>query len=197
MKVKQILIFSAAILCVLRQASAVEFYEYPDPEDSVVVIYPDGADDTAFWPESNLIQGPGVGFEEDEPHDKIGSGAAANWVTQADAGFPADYVEDVGMPIIELDLGADVLLDEISTWGYENGNTNGMREFSLRFATDAEGKTEFGASIDYNPTFLVEDFFDFEAHERRSFEFDQSVTARYVELTVTDNYFDDPGDGSG
>jgi hypothetical protein len=173
----------------------VEFYEFPGPE-SVVVFYPDDIGGP-FFAEENLIQGPGVGFDEEEPHDKIGAGELSDWVTTADCGFPADYIECVGKPVIQLDLGQDVLLDEISTWGYADSNTNGMREFELRFATEAEGTDGFGTSITYNPTFIVEDFFEFLAAERRSFEFSQPVTARYVEMTVTDNYFDDPGDGSG
>lgn len=188
----QLLIVASIAFTAIGQSHADTFY----PIDGVTVTYPDDIGG-AFWPESNLIQGPGVGFQEDEPHDKIGGGAAANWVTTADAGFPADYIEDVGMPVIELDLGQDRALSEISTWGYEDGNTNGMREFSLRFATGAEGPAGYGSSINYNPTFLVDDFFDFDAVERRSFDFSEQVSARYVELTVTDNYFDDPGDGTG
>ena len=32
-----------------------------------------------LWPVSNLIQGPGVGFDAAEPHDKTSSDAAGNW----------------------------------------------------------------------------------------------------------------------
>ncbi|MDG2383075.1 MAG: PEP-CTERM sorting domain-containing protein [Pirellulaceae bacterium] len=186
------------VLCAFctSQAFADEFYEFPDEFESVEVFYPDDIGGE-YWPASNLIQGPGYGFEEEEPYDKIGSGAEGNWVTTADCGYPADYIDCVGMPVIQLDLGADVLLDEISTWGYEDGNTNGTREFELLFATSAEGTGGFGSGITYNPSFLVEEFDEFLAIERRSFEFDQQVTARYVQMTVTDNYFDDPGDGSG
>ncbi|MCA9214221.1 MAG: hypothetical protein KDB27_14215 [Planctomycetales bacterium] len=172
-------------------AMAVDFY----PISSVEVTYPEGSG--AFWPESNLIQGPGVGFDEEEPHDKLGGGADHNWVTNADAGFPADYIEDVGMPVIVLDLGADRALNEISMWGYEDTNTNGWREFELRFASAADGAAGFGNTISYNPTFITEDFFEYLAIERQSFPFTETVNARYVELTLTDNYFDDPGDGSG
>ena len=53
-------IFCLAIMLV-AQASAEEFY----PISSV-------ASSTAndLWPASNLIQGPGVGFDANEPHDK-------------------------------------------------------------------------------------------------------------------------------
>lgn len=199
MRILLLLIATMAVVGVVREASADLFYEYPDPVDSIEFIYPGNSGPYDAWPfaEENLTQGPGVGFDELEPHDKIGGGANSDWVTLADAGYPADYVEEVGMPVIRLDLGEDVVLDEISTWGYSDTNTNGMREFSLRFATDSEGPEGYGTSIGYNPSFIVEDFFEYMAIERRSFEFDQPVVARYVELTVLDNYFDDPGDGSG
>ena len=167
MRIQLLLIATLVVAGSVRQTSAVEFYEYPDPFDSVVVLYPDDIGGP-FYPEENLIQGPGVGFEEDEPHDKIGGGDTSDWVTTDDCGYPADYIDCVGMPIIQLDLGKDVLLDEISTWGYADTNTNGMREFSLRFATDAEGLDGFGTSIAYNPTFLVDDFFEYTAAERRA-----------------------------
>jgi len=49
-----------------------------------------------------------------------------------------------GAPVFALDLVADVSLEEISVWGYASTNANGVSEFSLRFATDAEGTDGFG-----------------------------------------------------
>ena len=188
------LVLSVCVVCLTVPVAFAqdEFY----PIDSVSIQYPDdiGGD---FWPASNLIQGPGVGFEADEPYEKFGGGADNNWVTTADCGYPADYIDCVGEPVIFLDLGQDRALDEISMWGYEDTNTNGWREFSLRFASDADGADGYGSSISYNPTFIQEDFFEYLAVERQSFDFSENVNARYVELTVTDNYFDDPGDGTG
>lgn len=186
---------SMMLLAAGQQSYGAEFYTFDDPETAVEIIYPGASG--PYFAEANLVQGPGVGFEEDEPHLKILTGDAGNWVTTADCGFPADFVECVGEPIIMLDLGKDVLLDEISTWGYADSNANGMREFALRFATGAEGKSGFGTSIKYNPSFLVEDFYDFDEYERRSFPFSEMVTARFVEMTVTDNYYEDPGNGGG
>ena len=70
-----------------------------------------------LWPGSNLVQGPGVGYDAAEPHDKLIGGADGNWVTADDGGFPADYIEEVGKPVIVLDLGADVALDEVQQLG--------------------------------------------------------------------------------
>ena len=146
-----------------------------------------------LWPMSNLIQGSGVGFDATAPHDKLAGGADGNWVTDAPGGFPSDYIAVVGKPVITLDLGADRLLSEISVWGYQSTNANGVSSFSLRFATDADGAGAFGVSIAYKPGFFpVNDDI-----ARQGFQFSQNVTARHVEFTAEDNFFIAPGDGSG
>lgn len=147
---------------------------------------------TDLWPASNLIQGPGVGFAADAPHDKTSGAAEGNWVTDA-CGFPCDYLGTFPPPVLTFDLGSDVLLTEISTWGYAATNSNGASEYSLRFATDAEGTAGFGTSISYSPVFTATN----DDVVRQSNAFSEAVTARYVEMTLTDNFFIAPGDGSG
>jgi len=144
-----------------------------------------------LWPVSNLIQGPGSGFANAEPHDQTGSGSGALWVTGAPGGFPSDYLAVAGAPVLVLDLGDDLPLTEVSVWGYSATNANGLSEFSLQFATDAEGTGSFGSSITYNPIFnpVIDDV------ARQSFAFDQSVTARYVEFTCADNFYSNGGNG--
>ncbi len=144
-----------------------------------------------LWPVSNLIQGPGSGFANAEPHDQTGSGSGALWVTGAPGGFPSDYLAVAGAPVLVLDLGDDLPLTEVSVWGYSSTNANGVSEFSLQFATDAEGTGSFGSSITYNPIFnpVIGNV------TRQSFAFGQSVTARYVEFTCADNFYSNGGDG--
>jgi hypothetical protein len=86
-----------------------------------------------------------------------------------------------------------VLLTEINLWGYADTNSNGVSEFSLSFATSADGPDGYGTSVTYNPTF--EDV-AVETAPRQQFPFEEAVTARYVRLTALDNHFVDPGDGS-
>jgi len=176
------LILSVLCLGTSGIATAYEYYEWPDFEDSVTV----STQETDFYPVSNLIQGPGIGFDAEEPHVLTLGGAEGLWVTAADAGFPSDYIEEVGKPVIQFDLGRDVPLKQISTWGYAQGNSNGTSEFSLRFATDAEGPdgilddavVNYGESITYNPTFFVDEL---DASRQRFSLFEEHVTARYVE----------------
>ena len=150
------------------------------------------ADD--FYPAGNLILGPSVGFDAEEPYRKLIGGENGNWVTAAPGGFPADYIEVAGAPVLILDLGADVELAEISVWGYSSTNANGVSEFSLRFATNAEGTEGFGQSITYNPTFFPNNADD---NARQSFLFEETVMARYVEFTADRQFLHvEPGDGS-
>ena len=152
-------------------------------------------DATDLWPASNLIQGPGVGFNADAPYEKISGGAEGNWVTADDAGFPSDYVEEVGKPTLTFDLGADKTVGQISLWGYAATNTNGISEFSLSFATEAEGAG--GGAATAGPFVLAGDRATGSSDDtsRQPFDFPQ-LTARYVTLETIDNFFVAPGDGS-
>ncbi len=144
-----------------------------------------------LWPVSNLIQGPGNGYAAGGEHEQLGSGASHRWVTAAPGGFPSDYIEQTGKPVLVFDLGEDRTLSEISVWGYTTTNANGVSRFSLRFATAAEGEQQFSASISYNPFFdsVIDDA------PRQSFAFSEVVTARYVEFTCEDNFYANGGSG--
>ncbi len=182
----------ALSLAVASLAPAATFYPISGISSST------GGND--LWPASNLIQGPGVGFDAAEPHTKTLTNDAGNWVTDAPGGFPSDYIALAGAPVLTLDLGSDVALSEISIWGYSATNSNGLAEFSLRFATDAEGAGGFGSSIAYNPTWggaPGAGAIPNNDSDRMSFAFSEVVSARYVELTASDNWFVAPGDGSG
>ena len=144
-----------------------------------------------LWPISNLIQGPDRALAPAEPHSQLGTGSGSRWVTDAPGGFPSDFIEQTGKPVLTLDLGAARVLNEISVWGYATTNANGVSRFSLRFATAAEGMAGFGTSITYHPSFepAIDDA------ERQSFPFTETVIARYVEFTCDDNFFSNGGTG--
>ncbi len=184
MKLRLPVLAVAAWIASVAVSSAADFY----PIDSITSST--SADD--LFAAANLISGPGAGFDAAEPHNQIiTAGETSLWVTAA-YGFPRDYIEMDGTPVLTLDLGADVDLGSISTWGYSDGNANGVKEFKLRFATSAEGTAGFGTSIAYNPTFTM----DYPTAPMQVNAFSETVTARYVEFTATDNFFLAPGDGS-
>ena len=175
-------LFLAAVLhgaCSL--ATAAEFYT------PISVI---SNNSNAYFPIDRLYQGPDVGFDSAPPHNAIDG---QTWVTDAPGGYPSDYIAVAGAPILIVDLGADIDIAEISVWGYAAGNDNGVKEFQLRFATEAEGEAGFGTSITYNPTFnTIKD-----PVPRQSFFFDRSVKARFVEMTCTATFFVPPGTTGG
>lgn len=180
---RSILSILTAVLSLTVNVPAAEFYPISSVETNTV----------NFYLEDNLIQGPGVGFSEEEPYDALGGGADFAWVTDAPGGFPSDYIEAAGEPVVILDLGKDVPLNEISVWGYSSDNANGIREFSLRFATSEEGADGLGNSITYNPAFEA----GLDSVPRQSLPFDQIVTARFVELTGISTFFNEDGDPPG
>lgn len=180
---KRILWFCLAVVGLTAPIHAADFYPITSVSSSTSA--------TDLWPVSNLIQGPGPGYAADAPHNKNLGGDAGNWVTDA-CGFPCDYIATTGTPTLTFDLGSDVTLTEISTWGYTTTNSNGVKDFNLMFATSAEGTGGFGSSITYNPSFST----PLDDVNRTSNLFAQKVTARYVKMTLTDNYFEAPGDGS-
>lgn len=186
---KRFILSNTLLLASALGAHAATFYAITEVATNMV----DG--NAGANPVSNIIQGPGVGFDAAEPHD----GPSGVWYTDAPGGFPSDYIAvHDGPEYIWLDLGSDNLLGEISYWGYSTGNANGMREFNVSFATDAEGGAgglgdeSYGTSITDNPAFAaIQDNVP-----RQSFTF-SPVTARYVRVEATSTFFDQPDAGAG
>lgn len=141
-------------------------------------------DATDLYPVENLIQGPGVGFQDGRPWQRVSGGPEGTWVTDA-CGAGCDYYHTKEPPVLTVDLGEDVKLFEINLWGYADTNSNGVSAFTLRFATEADGVDGFGKTINYNPSFS--NVRNDEA-QRQAFSFDYSVAARYVEVTCDDNH---------
>lgn len=116
----------------------------------------------------------------------------SSWVTDDPAPAGSGYFVDKPLPTptLILDLQSDQDIRGAAFWAYATNvaaNRNSVSEFSLRFATDAEGTANFGNSITYNPTFNP-------AHISQSIQqnyfFGQDISARYVEMTLTDNHYD-------
>ena len=182
-------VFLGILLVSALCANAAVFYTISSFDHNMVSENPGG--------DSELAGGPGVGFNAAEPHNK--TGGANNWYTNAPGGFPSDYISvHAGPEYVWFDMGSDVPLNEISYWGYSTANANGMRDFNLTFASDAEGGAaglgdeSYGTTITLNPSFTALQ----ESNLRQSFGFTQ-VNARYVRLEATSTYFGQPGAGAG
>lgn len=144
---------------------------------------------TEFYPLVGLRQGPGAGYQAAPPHDGI-SGTGQTWVTnQSGGGY---YYSNAPAPVIILDLGGNKHLTEISTWGYADGNANGVRTFDLRFATETEGPAGFGLTIPSQSGFTAN-----QSPTTRHSHPLAPVMARYIEFTATNNYYGVSGAGPG
>ena len=177
-----------SVLSLVLLAASVAFVE-----GSTVVITPVSVTTSTtgdLWPVSNLIQGPGVGIQNEDPFDKISGGSAGNWVTGAPGGFPSDFIEVAGAPVLTFDLGADTAISQVHTWGYSVSNANGAKDFSLRFATDADGLGGFGTSIAANPSFSM----SINDTQMQTNDFER-VSARYVEMTINSTHISGGGAG--
>jgi hypothetical protein len=113
----------------------------------------------------------------------------SRWATNSPGGYQSDYFEVGPVPVIILDLGSDTTMSRVAFWGFgTSGPSNSSASrFSLRFAIDAEGPQGVAGSITYTPTFYPANLGQ---TLEQDFDFDRLVTARYVEVTVGDNYFD-------
>lgn len=86
-------------------------------------------------------------------------------------------------PILVIDLGSDLSIDAAAFWNYSPSSANGTSAFALEFATSADGTSGFGTSIAYNPTFNPT-----QVLTQQDFAFAQNVTARYIQLTLLNNF---------
>ncbi len=122
----------------------------------------------------------------------------SKWYSIAPIKNADDYFADGGSPItIIFDLGSDMDISAIAVWGYDNGgsnaNKNFLKDFSLSFATNDEGTDNFQTSISHTEAFTtqssaynVQQNFDFSDDADN----DLTVTARYIQMTITDNWAD-------
>ena len=166
-----------SLLCSAPPGRAADFYT------PVGITSPNSV---AFYPVSQLYQGPGVGYAATAPH---AGNAGQTWVTDAPGGYPADYYNFRAAPLLLIDLGQDRYLTELSTWGYTTSNDNGVKTFALRFATAAQGTAGFSAG--QGPFDCAKSDTARDSHPLTP------VTARYVEFTCTDNYYTGTGAAGG
>lgn len=130
-----------------------------------------------------------------------------NWVSNASG---TDYFAAGTPPVLVFDLGADVDVRLIYLWAYSEGTTfggvrqgNSLRSFSLRFATAADGTSGFGTSIPANPSLTAMPALPTlsggapVAQPVQVFDLGTTVTARYVEMTLTDNFRGFTGNDGG
>ena len=169
-------IFSIAMLSIgSKTSAALTFYSISGVTSSTSA--------TDFYNVNNLIQGSGAGFDNTAPYNAIaGAGSSFLWTTNAPNGGTGDYfANSTPSPVLVFDLGSSVPLFEINIWNYLVNNGNGTKSFNLRFSNST---TFSGAAVESFSGVAVDPTI------RQNFVFTGgAVTARYVELEITDNHF--------
>ena len=141
-------------------------------------------------------------FGADKASDGINGNNSRYTTHQVDTGGYFDSVTT--NPVLVFDLGQNITIDGIAFWAYYNEmHPNSLKGATLRFATDADvvGDGDVSsledlldsANFDFGNDSSVSYSFDFTAQyltsaDQQDFVFDQQVTARYVEMTMTSNY---------
>ncbi len=112
-----------------------------------------------------------------------------SWVTNAAA---PDYFAASAAPTFIWDLGADVPVSNIVLWQYQNNGGNGTnignqaQNLTVRLNTAAQGSVTFsGAATNLT---MLNNLQTGSPSPAQSFALG-GTTARYVQLTVTDNYY--------
>jgi hypothetical protein len=176
---------------------------------NATVVSPTAVDDSgantfanASFVATNLINGAHVAALGDAP-------TGSSWVTEASL---PDYFANNPSPVLIFDMGADTDLGSVYLWAYTfgvqstsggNSQGNSVADYSLAFATDAEGTGGFGSSIAFNPMFIAGPTLPTNVggganpQPVQTFGFGQVVNARYVEMTLLDNYFGVVGNAGG
>ena len=136
---------------------------------------------------------------------QFGNPSADSWVSTDPGGFPADWFAASGtIPTFVIDLGQEFPVEAVHLWAY-SGSTgvagtiqgNSARTVEFRFNTAAEGDGSFlGPAVtvqaNHGPTSETPSGFIL---PRQDFAVG-NITAQFVEMRVTDNWFVAPGDGS-
>jgi len=91
----------------------------------------------------------------------------------------ANYFELGTAPVLTIDLGASYKLSGVAFWNY-NIYGNATKEFSLAFSTNG---TTYGSSTNFTTNTPAE------PPVQENFSLSE-VTARYVQMTMTENWYD-------
>ncbi len=130
-----------------------------------------------------------------------------NWVSTDPGGFPSDWFAASGtIPTFVFDLGSDQALNAAHFWNYGGGSGvagtiqgNAAKTVEIRYNTAGQGTAAFAGpvingTLAHGPTFGSATG---SVLPQLDVPFGSTVTARYIEVRLTDNWYVTPGDGSG
>ncbi len=162
-----------------------------------------------FKPASLIADGSGLSGDPNGPGgDLVTHGAWPDnnsWATASAS--TGDYYADVlagtlPIPVLTFDFGEDFEIGGFSYWAYTgrsqfNGEGNSAKDINMLFATESDGLGGFGTTIPDNPAFNLAMSQDFGASTRQDFSLPVTLTARYVQVTITDNHRFTSGPNAG
>ncbi len=159
-----------------------------------------------YYPVINLING--VGLTGSEPQGHLFNTGDGLWVTRGT--WPQGYFQVYGPVHLVFDLGKDMYIDGIYIWAYAAStgvaNTfqaNSLKDFELRFHTAAQGATNFTGNAEFEGTVAHPAILptgspvEGQTTPRQDFNFGKVVKARYIQMTITSNYFGAPNGRGG
>lgn len=179
-----ILAVSIVALCLAAAASRA------DVISPVSVSQQQGLVDSVNYNPIRLINGSGL-IAGPHPQSHL-LGTPHAWATN---GSSPDYFVNGPQPILLFDLGEDHFINGVFLWNMNNGSANstrnGVRLFDLGFATEAEGPAGIGSTIAGVSNLLAAQAADSDPNPiaRQDISLGGTVIARYVRMTITDNYF--------
>ncbi|MFC4991244.1 PEP-CTERM sorting domain-containing protein [Rubritalea tangerina] len=133
-------------------------------------------------------------------------GFEQSWTTNDPGGQNSDYFASGGLaPILVFDLGQDYDVQNLIFWQYQNSGSiagvdvaNNAKTIEVRYNTEAEGNAAFtGSATTLNLLNAVElNAPGIGRIPSQTFSA-SNTTARYIQLTITDNHFGNPSAGQG
>ncbi|XAM01366.1 PEP-CTERM sorting domain-containing protein [Phycisphaeraceae bacterium D3-23] len=125
----------------------------------------------------------------------VGDGVGGSYITEAPGGFPSDYIVAADPVVLSYDFGGSVSVSSFlaGLYSYEaqlagTGHTNSATQFSIDLGTTAGG-SDVAAGIVLNV--------DINGSAGQLLDLGGTFSAAFATVTVTDNGFIAPGDGSG
>ena len=159
-----------------------------------------GANAFTFGPVSNTVDGSGLSGTLGNG-DTLAYAQSLTHIYDQDASqsfvtnqvFPDYFASGGSPPVIVYDLGVDTELAHVIFWQYQNQSLgNHVRTIDLRFNTESQGSQSFSGTVSSVLMLPVEDNDADPDNDLGGINsaqtFQLSVTARYVQVTLTDNY---------
>lgn len=147
---------------------------------------------TDFRPVSDLISNPDFSLQN-YTDSRDGDARSVGWITDAPNGGTGNDYFAAGepAPVLDFEFSSIQSLTDVAVWGYNvvGAENNDFKDFTLELSVD--GGQTFGAPIVLTKTRYSENNFV------NTLSLGGTHLANFVRMTITDNYFGEPGNNGG